>query len=304
MRSIIQGLILCWGLLPLFASAAQSAEPKLNETQPSAAQVDASIDNLDKPLYSPFIERYMLDEVRNLRIDMERAHRELAAEVVDRELGAADKAVSYATNTVTYFFYLIAGVSSALVLMGWNSVRDIKEKVHSVANEQVAELVEEYEKRLRAIEKQLKQETAHIESNREEITLTQEIHSLWLRASQESSPAGKIAIYDQILAVRADDIEAITYKADAALDQNEPQWAINLCQQALLLDETNAHAFYQLACAHTCQGNLDDAARYFTHAVAQSESYREELYRDPALAELREHPLLIELLVPTVEHPS
>ena len=222
----------------------------------------------------------------------------MAAEVVDRELSAADKAVSYATSTVTYFFYLIAAVSSALVLIGWNSIRDIKDKVHKVANEQVAELVEEYEKRLRTIEKQLKQETAHIESNREEITLTQEIHSLWLRASQESSPAGKIAIYDQILSLRKDDIEAITYKADAALDQNEPQWAINLCHQALVLDDANAHAFYQLACAHTCQGNLDDAARYFTHAVAQSESYREELHRDPALSELREHPLLIELLAP------
>lgn len=292
MRSIIKKWAYVAGVFfPLTLSAAPA--PSANDEA-----VDAAINELSEPLYSPFIERYMLDEIRNLRIDMERAHREMAAEVVDRELSAADKAVSYATSTVTYFFYLIAAVSSALVLIGWNSIRDIKDKVHKVANEQVAELVEEYEKRLRTIEKQLKQETAHIESNREEITLTQEIHSLWLRASQESSPAGKIAIYDQILALRKEDIEAITYKADAALDQNEPQWAINLCHQALALDDANAHAFYQLACAHTCQGNLDDAARYFAHAVEQSESYREELHRDPALSELREHPLLIELLAP------
>ena len=292
MRSIIKKLVYVVGVFfPLILSAAPAASA-------NDEAVDAAINELSEPLYSPFIERYMLDEIRNLRIDMERAHREMAAEVVDRELSAADKAVSYATSTVTYLFYLIAAVSSALVLIGWNSIRDIKDKVHKVANEQVAELVEEYEKRLRTIEKQLKQETAHIESNREEITLTQEIHSLWLRASQESSPAGKIAIYDQILSLRKDDIEAMPYKADAALDKNEPQWAINLCHQALLLDDANAHAFYQLACAHTCQGNLDDAARYFTHAVAQSESYREELHRDPALSELREHPLLIELLAP------
>ena len=242
MRSIIKRLAI---LAALCAPLLLSAEPALT---PEDSNVDASIDNLSEPLYSPFIERYMLDEIRSLRIDMERSHREMAAEVVDRELGAADKAVSYATNTVTYFFYLIAAVSSALVLIGWNSIRDIKDKVHKVANEQVA--------------------------------------------------AGKIAIYDHILALRKDDIEAITYKADAALDQNEPQWAINLCHQALVLDDANAHAFYQLACAHTCQGNLDDAARYFTHAVAQAESYREELHRDPALSELREHPLLIELLAP------
>lgn len=292
----MRGLTLCWivaALLPLTAFAA-------SEQEVSDEQIDQHIDQLQEPLYSPFIERYILDEVRSLRMDMERKHRELTQEVVDRELGAADKAVSYATNTVTYFFYLIAGVSSALVLIGWNSLRDIRDKVHSVANEQVAEIVEEYEKRLRAIEKQLKQETAHIESNREEINRTQEIHSLWLRASQEASPAGKIGIYDQILAIRPSDIEAITYKADAALDQGEPQWAVNLCHQALSLDDANGHAFYQLACAHSAMGNLDDAARYFAKAVAQAEAYREELDRDPALESLRDHPLVHELLEPTL----
>ncbi|MAK45408.1 MULTISPECIES: TPR end-of-group domain-containing protein [Spongiibacter] len=292
----MRGLTLCWivaALLPLMAFA--DSEQEVSDTQ-----VDQHIDQLQEPLYSPFIERYILDEVRSLRVDMERKHRELTQEVVDRELGAADKAVSYATNTVTYFFYLIAGVSSALVLIGWNSLRDIRDKVHSVANEQVADIVEEYEKRLRVIERQLKQETEHIESNREEINRTQEIHSLWLRASQEASPAGKIGIYDQILAIRPSDIEAITYKADAALDQGEPQWAVNLCNQALSLDETNGHAFYQLACAHSAMGNLDDAARYFAKAVAQAEAYREELERDPALESLREHPLVHELLEPTV----
>lgn len=156
MRSIIKKLVYVVGVFfPLMLSAAPAASA-------NDEAVDAAINELSEPLYSPFIERYMLDEIRNLRIDMERAHREMAAEVVDRELSAADKAVSYATSTVTYFFYLIAAVSSALVLIGWNSIRDIKDKVHKVANEQVAELVEEYEKRLRTIEKQLKQETAHI----------------------------------------------------------------------------------------------------------------------------------------------
>jgi tetratricopeptide (TPR) repeat protein len=292
----MRGLTLCWivaALLPFMAFA--DSEQEVSDTQ-----IDQHIDQLQEPLYSPFIERYILDEVRSLRVDMERKHRELTQEVVDRELGAADKAVSYATNTVTYFFYLIAGVSSALVLIGWNSLRDIRDKVHSVASEQVAEIVEEYEKRLRAIEKQLKQETAHIESNREEINRTQEIHSLWLRASQEASPAGKIGIYDQILAIRPSDIEAITYKADAALDQGEPQWAVNLCHQALSLDDANGHAFYQLACAHSAMGNLDDAARYFAKAVGQAEAYREELERDPALESLRDHPLVHELLEPTL----
>ena len=63
--------------------------------------------------------------------------------------------------------------------------------------------------------------------------MTQEIQSLWFRAQRDSSPACKITVYDAFLKLRADDCEALTYKADAVLELNEPQWAINLCQQAL-----------------------------------------------------------------------
>lgn len=304
MRSLTRaGLLILLGL----SSAIALAQQPSNSQQPQSVEdprLDQHIEELKEPLYSPFIERYLLDEIRSLRIDMERKHRELTEEVVDRELAAADKAVTYSSNTVTYFFYLIAGVSSALVLIGWSSIRDIKDKVHSVANEQVSELVEEYENRLRAIEKQLKQETAHIESNREEINRTQEIHSLWLRATQENSPAGKIAVYDQILAIRPNDVEAITYKADAALEQGEPQWAINLCHQALALDEHNGHAFYQLACSYARLGSTDEAARYFGKAVEQTEIYRDELWRDSELEPLRDHPTIHEILDPTIEKPS
>ena len=135
-----------------------------------------------------------------------------------------------------------------------------------------------------------------IESNRDEISLTQEVHSLWLRATQESSVSGKIAIYDQIIALRPGDVEALTYKADAVLEQGEAQWAINLCQQALVRDESNAHAFYQLACAHASVHQLEEGARFFVRAVEQSDVYREELARDEALAALRDYPPLKEML--------
>lgn len=287
------GAVLLLSLLS-FNNYAQSSDDTAESQQ--AQRVDQAVDELDQPLYSPFVERYVLDELRQLRTDMERKDRELAEQIVTRELATVDRALNYSNTTVTYFFYLIAAVSSALVLIGWNSIREIKEKVHSAASEQVAELVEKYEKRLRKVESQLMAETEQIESNRDQINLTQEVHSLWLRATQEASTAGKIGIYDQIIALRPADVEAFTFKADAVLEQGEAQWAINLCHQALARDEHNGHAFYQLACAHTSLGQLDEAARYFVKAVEQAESYREELERDEALADLRGHALLKDLL--------
>lgn len=246
-----------------------------------------SIDQLEKPLYSPFIERYILDEIKQLRIDLAAHKVEMTQQIVDREIASIDRGVTYATDTVTYFFYLIAAASSILVVVGLSSFRDIKERVHNLADEEIAKLVREYEHRLEKIELQMKEKTRHIEDNREEIELTQEIQSLWLRAGRENNNVSKIAIYDQILKIRQDDVEALTYKADAVLELGEPQWAVNLCQQALSIDPDCSHAFYQLACAYTAMEQFDDAFYYLCEAISRSELAKEDILADPALTPLK-----------------
>lgn len=253
-------------------------------------KASAHIDVLSEPLYSPFVERYVLDELKQLRIDQAHTKEELIQQIVDREHQSIDRAVTYATDTVTYFFYLIAAASSVLVLVGWTSIRDLKDRVHSLADEEIAKLIHEYEKRLAVIEKQLHKKTRHIEENREEIELTQEIQSLWLRAQQESSPSNKIKTFDEILKLRPHDAEALTYKADAVLEQNEPQWAINLCGQALAVDPKYSFALYQMACAQSLFGQQDEAINYLKQAINFQPSYAEEASTDPAFDHLKNSP--------------
>lgn len=253
-------------------------------------------ESLDKPLYSPFVERYILDELKQLRTDMASQKHELIQQIVDRELNSVDRGVTYATNTVTYFFYLIAGASSILVLLGWTSIRDIKERVQSLADKKILKLVHEYEERLATIEQQLNKEARSIEKIREDIGRTQDVQSLWLRAGQASSLANKIALYDQILRLRPEDCEALTYKADAVLDLGEPQWAANLCQQALKIDPDNGHAFYQLACAYTAMNQFDEAVQCLSEALERTENYRDKFADDPALQPLKDFEPFIELL--------
>lgn len=254
--------------------------------QESAAP-EEQVDALQEPLYTPFVERYVLDELKQLRIDLAAQRHELIQQILDRELRSVDRGVSYATDTITYFFYLIAAATSLLVMVGWTSIREIKERVHSLADEEISKLVHESEKRLHTIEQQLNQKTQHIEENREEIALTQEIQALWLRAAQDANPYNKINIYDQILTLRGDACEALTYKADAVLELGEPQWAVNLCNQALTIDPDNSHAFYQLACAYTMMNQFSEAVRNLQEALKRAEHYRDELAEDPALQPLQ-----------------
>ncbi len=279
------------------AIAQQSPEPSspIAQDQTNQQQVDALTD----PLYNPFVERYVLDELKQLRTDMGAQRAEFLQKLADRELNSADRGVNYATNAITYFFYLIAAASSILVLVGWTSIREMKERVHSLADQEISKLVSEYEERLGSIETQMNQKTQHIEENREEIERTQEIQSLWLRAAQESNPADQIVVYDQILKLRGDDCEALTYKADAVLELGEPQWAANLCHQALTIDSENSHAFYQLACAYAALKHYDESIGYLKQAIARTDSYREKIGNDAALEPIEDFEVVKNLQVKT-----
>lgn len=293
MRSLMSRVLLVLLLAPVGYAQEIAAPDDAAQTQQRAEE---RVGDLQQPLYNPFVERYVLDELKQLRSDMANQRVELLQQVVDRHVESVDKGVTYATNTITYFFYLIAGVSSILVLVGWTSIREIKERMGTLADEEVRKLVEIYDVRLQGIEKQLTQKTQHIDANREQIERTQEIHSLWLRAAQESAPANKIAIYDHILIIKPGDCEALTYKADAVLELGEPQWAVNLCQQALAIDSDNAHAFYQLACAHAALNHPEEAIHYLQQTLARVDSYRDQLAQDIALQPLADLPAFRELL--------
>jgi len=147
----------------------------------------------------------------------------------------------------------------------------------------------EYEQRLKFIEEQLQQKSEIIHQNQAEIERTNEVHALWLKASQETSQQNKIAAYDQILDLRPDDVEALSYKADAVLEMREPLWAISLCQRALKLAPDNGHAHYQLACAYAEIGRWEDAVATLEKAIDISEAYRDDASVDPSFEQLQDH---------------
>lgn len=290
MRSLTRLVVITvvWLFAPAWGEQSQNS-PSATDLY-SDQDVEQQIESLNEPMYSPFIERYLLDEVRQLRQDMANFRVEYSDKLNAKQLELATQSVTYSIDTVTYFFYLIAGVTSLLVVVGYANIRDIKEKAHTYADKEVTKLVSSYEDRLKALERNLKQKSQVIEENREEIEKTNEIHSLWLRASQETNPLSKIQVYDQILTLRPFDTEALTYKADAALDLDESKWAINLSEQALAIDPEHGHAYYQMACAYAQREDATVALEHLEKAISVSPSYREEAKTDVAFKGLSHLP--------------
>lgn len=262
------------------------------------------VDQLDEPLYKPFIERYIIDEIKVLRSELEQQKVEMIREITDRELKVANSSISYATDTVTYFFYLIAAASSILLIVGWNSIREIRDRVQSIADEKVGRLVEEYEERLERVEKELLRKSRIIQANQHELEITNEVQTLWVKASQENSWEQKIRLYDRILELRPDNAEALTYKADAALEINQHQWAISLCNRALTVEPDSGHAYFQLACAYADLGASRIALDYLKQAVSISDEYREQARQEQRLLSLSQEPDFMSVLTQQQEGES
>lgn len=283
MRTLILLMLLC-----LTAHVSFAAQLHNKQTQDAEA--------LTEPMYNPFVERYVMDELRQLRVDMNTMDVDMTKEVVNRELTATTRAVGYATDTVTYFFYLIAGISSVLLLVGWNSIREIKDKVLNLADDKVNKVILEYEARLEKFEDELHSKSIGINRAQKLLSRHQDIHSLWLKAAQEQILGNRLNIYDQILEIDSENTDAMTYKADLALEMNEPQWAINLCHQALVIDAENKHAFYQLAGAYAILNQPNEALHNLEKAMSDVEGMADEVLKDPIFTSLLDNPQFQKLI--------
>ncbi|MEH0690232.1 hypothetical protein H4F17_14340 [Vibrio cholerae] len=248
---------------------------------------------LDRPL----MERYILDELKALRQDQQDLERRLVVQITDRELEVADKSLNYANVTVTYFFYIIAGVASLIAFVGWQSLREFKHNTKDMADKRLDAIAKEYEKKFSALERDLKRKTRVISENNKEIEKINEIHNLWLRAQSMPTAEQRIDVYDEILTMRPGDLEALTYKADAAMEIREYHWALSLCNRVLNLDNNNGPALYQRACAYSRLGIEEQAILDLELAIESSPSIRELINTEPDLEGLHGNPRFDALLL-------
>ena len=271
----------------LFTSSAYTAEQR--PQAPTAQEEQQALDQLKESMYKPLMERYILDELKAVRQDQQKLREDVTKQVTHAQLDTADRALTYTTDTINNVFFIITATASILVLVGWNSLRDVKNKVEDIVNTRVSVITDEYEDRLKILEEKLRVRSEEILSNQERISVTNEVHSLWMRANLESDFANKIEIFDEILNRKPEDVEAIAYKADALLEINETAQAIELCNQAIDIDSDYGYAYWQRACAYALTHKHADALADIKMALEYSPNLRNELLHESAFASLHDN---------------
>lgn len=254
-----------------------------------AQEADTTQNTIDEPLYKPFIERYILDEIKSLREENQRLRAQVTKQISEAKLESSDRAIQYTTSTVNNIFYIITAAASLLVLLGWRSLNDIKKSIKVDTSKRIQTLTGDYESRLQQIEQKMMDRSKILIETQQEITNTNSIHSLWMRAGLEKSEEEKISIYDEILAINPNDIEAMTYKADALLEIGEVRWALNLTNSAIELDSDYSLAYWQRACALAQLDRQAEAIRDLEKAVELSDTLKDEIQHEKHFENLRQN---------------
>lgn len=244
---------------------------------------------IDKPLYKPLIERYILDELKSLRQENERLRAQVTKQIAEAKLESSDRSINYTTSTINNIFYIITAAASLLVLVGWRSLNDIKKSIKEDTGKKITVLTGDYENRLQQIEQKMMERSKTIIQTQQEISNTNSIHSLWMRTGLEKSEEDKIAIYDEILEINPGDIEAMTYKADALLEIGEVRWALNLSNTAIEHDKEYALAYWQRACAYAQLEKQSEAIKDIEKALDLSETLNEELQNEKHFENLHDN---------------
>jgi tetratricopeptide (TPR) repeat protein len=247
---------------------------------------------LDRPL----VERYILDELKELRTNQLKLKEEVTKQITSSELSITDRALAYTTDTIGNIFYIIAVVSSLLLLVGLKSFKDIKDSSELILETKILELTQNYETRLSDIEKKAKHRFELITHTQEQFEKSEKISSLWKRAEIEEDLQEKLNLYDEILKISPQDVETLVYKADTLLDLDEVRWALSLCNQAIKLDSEYAFSHWQRACANARLKNIESAVEDLKTALKLNPGLQDEIENEPSFSVLYDEDSFKDLL--------
>jgi tetratricopeptide (TPR) repeat protein len=248
----------------------------------------AKTKGIDEALEKPLIERYIIDELKDLRMQNMQLKNDLEKRIARAEVEQTDRAARYITDTIGNIFYLIAAATSILLFAGWNSLKDLRSKTEEIVEERIDKITEKYNSQMQSLQDALTQQSKKILDNQNRIYNTQYIHSLWMRSNLETNPQSKVEIYDEILKINSNDAEVYAYKADAVIDMDEYEWALNLSNKAIEIDPEYGYAYWQRSCANAALDKKNEAIEDLQAAIEKSPNLKDEVDKEVLFENIKE----------------
>lgn len=239
-------------------------------------------------------QRFILTEIKELRINQETLRREINEDLNARELATVDRALSYSGNTVNFLWLIITMAVTWFWLVWWKTMRDVRENLTANFEKEVQKRVRAEQKKLEAFmdrfETEQLSQSQEILKNQEIIQFKQEAAYLWSQYNREENPATKLDLLDQIAGFEfeADIILIYTEKSQIYIELGVWDKALENAEKWLEIESENMNLLLAKAESLVMLEKTEESLSVITNILGLSPWLKEDILENPAFENFRE----------------
>ena len=234
-------------------------------------------------------KRYILEEVKNLRIEVESLRREMQIEMNKKQIETIDKALSYSANTVNYFFILITLTIMGVWIFGWKSIKDVKNRWSNSFEKEVEKSLFEWQSKLQELEKEQMRQSEEILLNQENIKKKQESGYLWSQYNREESLRDKFKLLEEISELEIAEEELSIQKEKSNLYAGLEMWekALQTSINSLELFENETTLMLNQSIAHLMLEEKEEALKVINEILSLDPGLKDDILENELLSSIK-----------------
>jgi len=232
-------------------------------------------------------QRFILTELKDLRIQLESTRRELNEELNSRELATVDRALSYSGNTVNFLWLIITMAVTWFGLVGWRTMKDVRENLTTNFEREVQKRVKAEQKKLeefmRKFEKDQLEQSQDILKNQEFIQKKQEAWYIWSQYNREENATSKLELLEKISFIWLEEDEILIHTEKSWIYAELALWdkVLESADKWLEISSDNTTLLYNKASALVMLEQAEEAVKVLTNIIWVNPSMKEEILDDP-----------------------
>jgi len=220
-------------------------------------------------------DRFILTELKELRIWQEEVKREIYTEIQNRQLETVDKALSYSANTVNFFFVIITIILMWFWVVWWRTIWDIKKSTKESMDRETKKIIVNFENQIAELEKE------------------QKINIFWRQFNTADSDVEKMSMLDRIYNLKPDSQYVSIERWNVYLSMWLFEKVLEVTETVISWERTKhqPNAFYNRACAYHWLWNIEKVISEISYLLQLAPEYKdiilESEYLEPILNDKR-----------------
>jgi len=274
-------------LIPFTINGVFSAVMQPEDEMQYVREIDsASWSQLIVPDDINWTQRFILTELKELRIQLEATKRELNEELNARELATVDRALSYSGNTVNFLWLIITMAVTGFWLVGWRTMKDVRENLTTNFEKEVQKRVKAEQKKLEEFMKKFEQDqlkqSQDILQNQEYIKNKQEAWYIWSQYNREENSTSRLDLLEKISSIWLEEDEILIHTEKSWIYSELALWdkVIESADKWLEISSDNTTLLYNKASALVMLEQNDEAVKVLSNVIGVNPSMKEEILED------------------------